>query len=123
MNVLGYDPMSLITGKAVSFPGITTGTLATDSAFTSEYIQRIMERHKEVTEEFRKEEYSKKIKQAEKARKYSYQDVIYKEGDTVFYQEKDCKSWLGPVKVFNQDGANVCERRFKEDCSVQSATT
>ena len=89
VNVLGYDPMSLVTGKAVSFPGVTTVTVATDLAFSSEHIQRIMERHKEVTENFRKEEYSKNIKQAEKARKSSYQEIKYQDGDTVFYQEKD----------------------------------
>ena len=38
VNVLGYDPMSLVTGKSVIYPGITTGNLATESGFTSEFV-------------------------------------------------------------------------------------
>ena len=107
VNVLGYDPMSLVTGKSVTYPGVTTGNLATDCAFTSENIQRIMEGHKQVTELFRKDEYSAKLKLAEKARTRQYQNIVYQTGDTVFYQDKDSKTWLGPVKVQNQDGPNV----------------
>ena len=87
VNVLGYDPMSLVTGKSVMYPGITVGNLATDCAFTSENVQRIMERHKRVTEIFRQDEYSSKLKLAEKARSRQYQHIKYQTGDTVFYQE------------------------------------
>ena len=37
-NVLGYDPMSLVTGKSVFFPGISNGNIATESMFDSEAI-------------------------------------------------------------------------------------
>ena len=107
VNVLGYDPMSLVTGKSVMYPGVTVGNLATDCAFSSENVQQIMERHKRVTEIFRQDEYSSKLKMAEKVRSRPYQNLKYQTGDTVFYQEKDNKVWLGPVKVQNQDGPNV----------------
>ena len=45
INVLGYDPLRLVTGKSVVLPGIVTGNEATESLFDSEFIQRIMERH------------------------------------------------------------------------------
>ena len=77
INVLGFDPMSLVTGKSVTFPGLGTGNIAIDSALSSEKIQKIMERHREVTEVFRKTEYSAKMKLAEKARKRLYQDIKY----------------------------------------------
>ena len=72
VNVLGYDPMSLVTGKAVSFPGVTTGTVATDS---SEHIQRIMERHREVGKTFRECEFGRKIEKTAGARAKSYKDM------------------------------------------------
>ena len=34
-------------------------------------------------------------------------DRFYKEGDEVFFQERDKKAWLGPVKVFCQRGREV----------------
>ena len=57
-NILGYDPMSLVTGKAVTFPGISTGNIATESMFDSEAVKKVMERHHEVMKEFREVEYS-----------------------------------------------------------------
>ena len=127
VNVLGFDPMSLVTGKSVSYPGISMGNLATDSSFSSEFVQRIMERHKEVTSAFRKEEYSNKLKIAEKARKRPYQDIKYQTGDLVFYQEKDGKAWLGPARVQNQEGPNVWiyvngDLRKIASCKVQPHT-
>ena len=49
VNVLGYNPMTLVTGKSVVMPGITTGNLATESMFDSEAVKKIMERHHDVT--------------------------------------------------------------------------
>jgi hypothetical protein len=60
MSVLGYDPMSLVTGKSVIIPGISNGNEGTDSAFDSENIKLIMECHKEVTKAFREVEYGNK---------------------------------------------------------------
>ena len=56
-NILGYDPMSLVTGKSVTFPGISTGNIATESMFDSEAVKKVMERHHEVMKEFREIEY------------------------------------------------------------------
>jgi hypothetical protein len=52
-NILGYDPLSLVTGKSVHFPGISTGNVATESMFDSEAITMIMERYHEITKKFR----------------------------------------------------------------------
>jgi hypothetical protein len=42
-SILGYNPMQLVTGKAVIIPGISQGNEATDSPFDSENIRKIME--------------------------------------------------------------------------------
>ena len=39
INRLGYSPMQLVTGKSVIFPGLTTGTISSDSPFDSEYVR------------------------------------------------------------------------------------
>ena len=59
VNKLGYSPLQLVTGKAVSLPGITTGNLATESMTDSEAVQRTMELLNKTTQEFRETEMRK----------------------------------------------------------------
>ena len=107
INVLGYEPMRLVTGKSVNLPGITVGNDATDSMFDSVAIQKIMDRHHEFMTKFRETEYSDKIRKAANMRSNVMNNHFYKEGDEVFYQEKDKNAWLGPSKVFCQRGREI----------------
>ena len=43
VNKLGFSPLQLMTGKAVSIPGLTTGNEATESMTDLEAVQRTME--------------------------------------------------------------------------------
>ena len=106
-NVLGYDPMSLVTGKSVKIPGISGGNIATESMYDSEAIKKIMERHHEVTKSFREVEYSTKLEKASKTQNRSFNNEKYKENDKVFNQNKDKKAWICPEKVFCQKGRDV----------------
>ena len=107
VNLHGYEPMRLVTGKSVNVPGVTTGNEATDSLYDSEIVQKIMERHQEFIQKFREKEYSSKIKRAANCRSSVMHNLFYNEGDEVFFQEKDKKSWIGPVKVFCQKGREI----------------
>ena len=40
MNRMGYDPMSLVIGKSVIFPGISSADVATKSMYNNEAIRR-----------------------------------------------------------------------------------
>ena len=61
VNVHGYTPLQLVTGKNVVFPGLSTGDEATDSLYDDELVWKIMERHYEIMKEFRELEFSKKL--------------------------------------------------------------
>ena len=100
MNVLGFSPLQLMTGKNVVFPGITSGNEAMDSHYDDEVVRRIMECHFELMKEFREIELSRKLKKAKDTRAKGYENVKIKEGGLVYYQHQDKKAWLGPVKVF-----------------------
>ena len=106
-SILGYNPMQLVTGKAVMIPGISTGNVAKESMFDSENVKLMMERHHMITKQFREAEYSSKLKRASQQQNNRFNDVIYQEGDMVFYQDKMKKAWCGPVKVFTQRGRDV----------------
>merc|ERR1712237_88344 len=90
----------LVTGESIVLPGLTSGNVATESLYDYESIRRIMERHHEMTTEFRQAEFTKKLRKAKDTRSKGYEDTILKEGDTVFYQNKGKKTWLGPEKIF-----------------------
>ena len=124
VNILGYEPMRLVTGKSIILPGISIGNLATESLFDSEAVSKIMERHHEITKKFREEEYENKLIKASEVRKGSFNDIKYEEGDLVFYQDRNNKSWCGPVKVFchrNRDVFIWANGDLKKvaDCKVQ----
>ena len=123
-NILGYDPMSLVTEKSVTFPGISTGNIATESMFDSEAVKRVMERHHEVMKEFREIEYSTKLKKAAVQQNKKFKEIKYEEDDWVFYQGKDKKAWNGPVRVHAHRGRDVyvfANGNLKKiaDCKVQ----
>ena len=107
VNRLGYSPLQLVTGKAVIFPGITTGNIASDSSFDSESVKKIMMRHMAMMKEFQVAEYTDKLESVLKYNSKSWQNIRYKQGDELFIQLKDKKAWSGPVKVFAQDGADI----------------
>ena len=112
VNVKGFQPMQLMTGKSVMIPGLTMGNLATDSMADDEMVRNIMERHYLLMKEFRMLEFSGKLRKANKTRSKGYEDIIIEAGDLVFYQYEDKKAWLGSYKVFAGNGGDISV--FKE---------
>ena len=124
MNKLGYDPLSLVTGKAVIFPGILSADIATESMYDNKAIKRIMERNARITKKFREVEYETKLKKAPKVQNKRFINRRHDEGDSVFYQKEDKNSWHGPVKVIAHRVRSVfvmANRNIRKeaDCKVQ----
>ena len=38
VNILGYTPLQIVMGKNVVFPGLSTGSIATDSLYDDELV-------------------------------------------------------------------------------------
>ena len=53
LNRAGYSSLALVTGKAVTIPGLTMNTVASESITDAEAVRRIMERIQKTTTEFR----------------------------------------------------------------------
>ena len=61
-----------------------------------------LEESKKITDEekrFREAEYENKLEKASVVQNRVFNNVRYKEGDSVYYQEENKKSWKSPVKV------------------------
>ena len=51
--VCGYNPLTLMTGKSVVHPGISTGYMATESMYKDEVVREAMKKYFEIAKEFR----------------------------------------------------------------------
>ena len=108
INKLGFSPLQLVTGKAVTLPGLTTGNVATESMTESEAVQRTVESLSRVVSEFREADMRKKLKECQNFRIPSYQHLRnYVEGDKVWYQPLNGTAWYGPAAVLCQRGSTV----------------
>ena len=75
VNVLGFQPLPLVTGRSLMIPGLTMGDMATDSLYDDEMIRKILERYHIMMKEFRELEYSTKLRRAIKTRIKGYEDT------------------------------------------------
>ena len=108
VNKLGFSPLQLVTGKAVSLPGLTTGSVASESMTDSEAVQRTVENLSRTVAEFREADMRRKLKECQSQRVMTYQHLgSYVEGDKVWYQPLNGNSWLGPAAVLCQRGSSV----------------
>ena len=57
VNVLGFQPLQLVTGKSVMILGLRMGDMATDYLYDDEMIRNIMEHHYMMMREFRELEF------------------------------------------------------------------
>ena len=62
VNRAGYSPLTLVTGKAVSIPGLTMGNEGRESMTDAEVVRKIMETIHKVTKEFIEAETKVKLK-------------------------------------------------------------
>ena len=75
VNKLGYLPLQLVTGKAVTLPGLTTGNEASESMTDSEAVQRTIENLMRTVSEFREADMRKKLKECQEYRTSAYQHL------------------------------------------------
>ena len=75
VNELGYTPLQLATGKAVTLPGLTTGNKSTESMTDCDTVQRTMETSNKVTSEFREADMRRKLKECQGIRTQAYQHI------------------------------------------------
>ena len=107
VNVKGFTPMMIVTGKAVMQPDLSQSDTATSVMSDSEAVKKVISRMHKIHEEFMKCEYFHKLENMGTTRTRNYHSKIYKEGDKVFYQLHSGKSWHGPMEIFRVDGNKV----------------
>ena len=107
INVTGYSPLQLVTGKSVTLPGLTFSTPTTASNFDAENIKSIIMGHHNMMKEYVTAEFTNKLLQISDQRRAFYNSLKYAPGDKIYYQNKDDKAWYGPVKVISHESNSV----------------
>merc|ERR1711867_250471 len=125
VNRAGFSPLTLVTGKAVSIPGLTMGNEGSESLTDAEAVRKIMETMHKVTKEFREAETKVKLRECQGIRVRSYQNQEkYVSGDKVWFQYKDGNAWCGPGEVIYHKGNAVFihsngDKRKVPKCNVK----
>ena len=101
--VSGYNPLTLMTGKSIVHPGISTGNIATESMYEDEAVRKTMEKYFEIAKKFRELEFGIKIDKAMDERMKGFENMVIQKDDKVLYQSNNEKAWLGPAKVLDVD--------------------
>ena len=79
--VNGYNPLTLMTGKSVVHPGISTRNIATKSRFEDEAVREAIK----ITKQFREIEFGSKIDKAMSTRMKGFENMVIQKDDMVFY--------------------------------------
>jgi len=107
--VSGYNPLTLMTGKSVVIPGISTVNIATESRFEDEAVRETMENCFEIAKQFREIEFGSKIDKAMSTRMKGYENMVIQKGDNEDNGDNgdnktnNEKAGLGPVEVTDVD--------------------
>ena len=73
VNRLGYSHLQLVTGKAVTVPGLMTGSVASESMTDSEVVIRTMENLMKIMSEFRESDIRRKLRECKSVCVQEYQ--------------------------------------------------
>ena len=108
VNKLGYCPLHLVTGKAVTLPGLTTGNVATQSMSHAKAVQKTVENLTRIISEFCETDMHQKLKDCQGFRTQAYQHIgRYLEGNLIWFQYLNSNAWLGPAAVLCHRGQSV----------------
>ena len=109
-NSAGFSPNQLVFGFNPNFPTVLYDKLPAMEVSSSDIIQKNMNALHSARQNFIAAESSEKIRRALRHKVRTYADVIYENGDRVYYQRKNFKGWKGPAVVLGKDGQFVLVR-------------
>lgn len=105
MNVYGYCPNQLVFGRNINLPSVHVNKPpAQNNTSTSEYItNNLLALHKS-RQAFIQQESCERLRRALTRKTRTYSDIVYNNGDTVYYRRNNAIQWHGPAKVLGRDG-------------------
>ena len=98
--VSDYNLLTLMTGKSVVHPEVSTGNVATESIYEDEAVRKTIERHFEISKEFKEIEFRSKIDKAMSIRIKCFENIVIQKDDKVFYHTNNCHTTLSTTSHY-----------------------
>ena len=109
-NYGGFSPNQLVFGLNPNLPSILEDRLPAMEISSSDIIRQNMDALHSARGNYIASESSERIRRALRHNVRSYSDVVYENGDRVYYRRKNFKGWKGPAVVLGKDGQFVLVR-------------
>ena len=107
----GFSANQLVFGRNTNTPSVLIDhPPALESATSSDIIRMNLNAMYSARKRYVEAESSEKIRRALRHKVRSYADVVFMNGDKVYYRRKNFKGWKGPAVVLGQDGQFVLIR-------------
>ena len=103
-NVYGFSPNQLVFGRNTNLPSALHNRLpAQNPTCRSRYIAQNLAALHKARESFIQQEACEKLKRALSHQTRTYADIVYKNGDKVYYKRESSHEWHGPAKIIGRD--------------------
>lgn len=107
----GFSPNQLVFGRNTNNPSVLVDRPpALESVTSSDIIRTNMNAMHSARKNYIAAENSEKIRRALRHKVRTYSDVVFNNGDKVYYRRKNFKGWKGPGVVLGQEGQFVLIR-------------
>ena len=105
-NVYGFSPNQLVFGRNVKLPDVHSDKLpAQNRSHSSDLIARHLLALHKARQAFVAQESCEKLRRALNRQTRSYSDIVYHNGDNVYYKRGNNNEWHGPAKILGRDGS------------------
>ena len=103
-NVYGFSPNQLVFGRNTNLPSAFHNKLpAQNPTCRSRYIAQNLAALHKAREAFIQQETCEKLQRALTHQTRTYADVVYNNGDMVYYKRESAHEWHGPAKIIGRD--------------------
>ena len=105
-SVYGFSPNQLVFGRNCNLPSVSTDRLPAQNTtgVSANIAKHLLALHK-ARQAFIAQESCEKLRRALNKQTRSFSDVIYQNGDLVYYKRNNSIEWHGPGKVLGHDGS------------------
>ena len=105
-SVYGFAPNQLVFGRNINLPTVHTDKLPAqnDTCVSGRISKHLMALHT-ARQAFVAQESCEKLRRALNRQTRSFSDIVYQNGDKVYYKRNNNTEWHGPAKVLGNDGS------------------
>ena len=105
-SVYGFSPNQLVFGRNINLPNVSTDKLSAQNTtcVNANIAKHLLTLHK-ARQTFTAQESCEKLRRALNKQTRSFSDIVYQNGDLVYYKRNNSVEWHGPAKVLGREAS------------------